>query len=465
MFVLFETPGGYGLFKVMDNSLLKDKSKLRKQFEKASSAQKALSLVDFHKFANTTEALSASTALVESKLHTSLRRFLRNQIKGKEGFTLGVSDTKLGKAISSKLNCSIAADENVQTILRGIRLHLDSFLSSQPSSSSDATTNMNMMRLGLAHSLSRYKLKFSPDKVDTMIVQAIALLDDLDKELNNYAMRCREWYGWHFPELSKLIADHQTFARVVRLMGDRFSATKVDLSSVLPEDLVEEVRNVAKVSMGTDIAEEDIQNVISLCDQVIALGEYREQLYDYLKNRMQAIAPNLTTLVGERVGARLIAKAGSLMNLAKCPASTVQILGAEKALFRALKTKHNTPKYGLIYHASLVGQASAKNKGKMSRMLSAKAVLSVRLDALGGDDAPSIAVDARAKLENRSRQMEGISLYQGSATSKGGAAFERYDSNKDCARSSARGAYSTKDDSTVAAPSRGPDHGATPGHS
>src|SRR3989338_7973776 len=291
MFVLFETPGGYGLFKVMDNSLLKDKSKLRKQFEKASSAQKALSLVDFHKFANTTEALSASTALVESKLHTSLRRFLRNQIKGKEGFTLGVSDTKLGKAISSKLNCSIAADENVQTILRGIRLHLDSFLSSQPSSSSDATTNMNMMRLGLAHSLSRYKLKFSPDKVDTMIVQAIALLDDLDKELNNYAMRCLEWYGWHFPELSKLIADHQTFARVVRLMGDRFSATKVDLSAVLPEDLVEEVRNVAKVSMGTDIAEEDIQNVISLCDQVIALGEYREQLYDYLKNRMQAIAP------------------------------------------------------------------------------------------------------------------------------------------------------------------------------
>merc|ERR1712048_1368582 len=103
------------------------------------------------------------------------------------------------------------------------------------------------------------------------------------------------------------------------------------------------------------------------------------------RNRMQAIAPNLTILVGELVGARLIAHSGSLMNLAKQPASTVQILGAEKALFRALKTKHNTPKYGLIYHASLIGQASAKNKGKISRVLAAKASLAIRVDALTDD--------------------------------------------------------------------------------
>jgi nucleolar protein 58 len=103
-----------------------------------------------------------------------------------------------------------------------------------------------------------------------------------------------------------------------------------------------------------------------LCDQVISITEYREQLFEYLKNRMQAIAPNLTILVGELVGARLIAHAGSLLNLAKYPASTVQILGAEKALFRALKTKRETPKYGLIYHASLVGQTTPKNKGKVS---------------------------------------------------------------------------------------------------
>lgn len=68
----------------------------------------------------------------------------------------------------------------------------------------------------------------------------------------------------------------------------------------------------------------------------------------FLKERMTSVAPNLTALIGEKVGAKMIAQAGSLTNLAKYPASTIQILGAEKALFRALKTKSATPKYGLL---------------------------------------------------------------------------------------------------------------------
>src|SRR6202030_1234646 len=118
-------------------------------------------------------------------------------------------------------------------------------------------------------------------------------------------------------------------------------------------------------------------NITALADQVISIGDYRAELYEYLKNRMNTIAPSLTAMVGELVGARLIAHAGSLMNLAKHPASTVQILGAEKALFRALKTKTDTPKYGLIYHASLVGQAGPKLKGKIARMVATKASISV----------------------------------------------------------------------------------------
>ena len=118
--------------------------------------------------------------------------------------------------------------------------------------------------------------------------------------------------------------------------------------------------------MGTDISDSDIAHINSLCDQVISISAYRTQLAEYLRNRMNAIAPNLTALVGDLVGARLISHAGSLLNLAKHPASTIRILGAEKALFRALKTKHDTPKYGLIYHASLIGQAPPKLKGKVS---------------------------------------------------------------------------------------------------
>ncbi|KAG5439367.1 hypothetical protein PCK2_000816 [Pneumocystis canis] len=234
------------------------------------------------------------------------------------------------------------------------------------------------MVLGLSHSLSRHRLKFSPDKVDIMIIQAIVLLDDLDKELNIYVMRIKEWYGWHFPEMSKIVVDNITYVKIIKAMGYRTMAEKTDFSEILPEDIEMSLKTAAKVSMGTEITSDDLENINLLADQILSLSEYRVQLSEYLYNRMQAIAPNLTALVGELVGARLIAHAGSLLNLAKQPASTIQILGAEKALFRALKTKHDTPKYGLIYHASLIGQASSKNKGKIARMLATKAAISLR---------------------------------------------------------------------------------------
>ncbi len=268
------------------------------------------------------------------------------------------------------------------------------------------------MELGLSHSISRYKLKFSPDKVDTMIVQAIALLDDLDKEINIYSMRVKEWYGWHFPEMAKIISENITYAKVVKAMGFRTNYNSTDFSTLLPEELEETLKAAAAVSMGTEISDSDLAHILLLTDQVISITQYRTELYEYLRNRMAAIAPNLTALVGELVGARLIAHAGSLLSLAKHPASTVQILGAEKALFRALKTKHDTPKYGLIFHASLVGQAPQKLKGKMARMVATKAALSIRLDALADADSKSsldsatIGLENRAKLETRLRLLE-----------------------------------------------------------
>jgi nucleolar protein 58 len=166
--------------------------------------------------------------------------------------------------------------------------------------------------------------------------------------------------------MGKIITENITYAKVVKAMGFRTNYNTTDFSHVLPEELEETLKSAAAVSMGTEISEQDLDHIHLLCDQVISITQYRSELYEYLRNRMAAIAPNLTALVGELVGARLIAHAGSLMSLAKHPASTVQILGAEKALFRALKTKHDTPKYGLIFHASLVGQAPQKLKGKVS---------------------------------------------------------------------------------------------------
>ena len=288
------------------------------------------------------------------------------------------------------------------------------------------------MSLGLSHSLARHKLKFSPDKIDTMIVQAIALLDDLDKELNTYAMRVKEWYGWHFPELAKILNDNIAYARLVLKMGMRSNWESSDLTEILPEEIEGAVRNAADRSMGTEISQDDLENIQALAEQVVGFAEYRQQLASYLTSRMNAIAPNLTALVGDLVGARLIAHAGSLTNLSKSPASTLQILGAEKALFRALKTKHDTPKYGLIYHASLIGQATGKNKGKMARVLAAKASLGLRVDALAEwdddateEDKAALGTEARFNLERKLAGMEGKPMKpRGVAIAPNGAAAQ-----------------------------------------
>eukprot|EP01099_Mayorella_cantabrigiensis_P002442 TRINITY_DN2068_c1_g2_i2.p1 TRINITY_DN2068_c1_g2~~TRINITY_DN2068_c1_g2_i2.p1 ORF type:complete len:420 (-),score=196.41 TRINITY_DN2068_c1_g2_i2:283-1431(-) len=202
--------------------------------------------------------------------------------------------------------------------------------------------------------------------------------------------------------------------------------------------------------MGTEISTEDIESIKELCDQVIQLNEYREQLFEYLKNRMNAIAPNLTILIGELIGARLIAHAGSLLGLAKQPASTIQILGAEKALFRALKTRHSTPKYGLIYHASLIGQSAPKNKGKISRLLASKAALLARVDALNDAKEPSteIGIANREKVEVRLRQLEGKATHVPGQQKK----IEVYDPKRSISDPSflrKTPAYNTQADSTL----------------
>ncbi|KAM7365483.1 hypothetical protein PAMP_016404 [Pampus punctatissimus] len=420
MLVLFETAAGYAIFKVLDESKLQQVDSLYKEFETPEKANKIVKLKHFEKFQDTTEALAAATALVEGKIGKSLKKVLKKVVAKEAHEQLAISDAKLGGIIKEKLDLSCVHSPAVAELMRCIRSQMEGLISGL------APKEISAMSLGLAHSLSRYKLKFSPDKVDTMIVQAICLLDDLDKELNNYIMRCREWYGWHFPELGKVITDNLAYCKSVRKIGDRTNVSSTDLSDILPEEIEAEVKLAAEISMGTEVSEQDIGNIRHLCDQVIEISEYRAQLYDYLKNRMMAIAPNLTVMVGELVGARLISHAGSLLNLAKHPASTVQILGAEKALFRALKTRKDTPKYGLIYHASLVGQTTAKNKGKISRMLAAKAALAIRYDALGEDTNAEMGVENRAKLEARLRQLEEKGIRRISGTGKAMAKADKY---------------------------------------
>jgi len=394
MLILFETPAGFALFQVEDG-ILQKVDKIYSKFQDISTAKQLVTLKNFSKFEDTTEALVSTTALLKGKMGSSLKNFLNESIVQQNiQEKLGVIDKALAKSIKKKLGIECVSDSSVFELFRCIRFQLNDLISPETID----PKIMEAMSLALAHSLGRYKIKFSPDKVDVMIIQAISLLDDLDKEINIYAMRVKEWYGWHFPELTRIVGDNMLYARLVKLLGSRSNIEKVDLTQILDEETAAAVGRAATMSMGSEISDEDISYVQELCDQVLESNEHREQLSDYIKHRMRAIAPNLTILVGEILGAKLISRAGSLLNLSKHPASTVQIIGAEKALFRALKAKKNTPKYGILYHASLVGQATPKNKGKISRVLANKCVLSARVDALGDEKTRSIGVENLKKF-------------------------------------------------------------------
>ena len=182
------------------------------------------------------------------------------------------------------------------------------------------------------------KTQFNPARSDNMIIQSIALLDQMDKDLNTFAMRVREWYSWHFPELKQHVKDNYMFARCAALIQDKktlFEEGCEDKIAKLTEitgddDIAKAVVQAAKTSMGMDCSPVDMVNIINFTQRMVKLAEYRKQLQAYLQDKMNIVAPNLSTLIGDTVAARLISKAGSLTSLAKAPASTVQILGAEK---------------------------------------------------------------------------------------------------------------------------------------
>ena len=245
--------------------------------------------------------------------------------------------------------------------------------------------DVSKAQLGLGHSYSRSKVQFNVNRVDNMIIQSISLLDQLDKDINTFAMRVREWYSWHFPELIKIVPDNTEYAKVVHFIKNKNSLSDESveaLEAILDHD-EQKARNIvqaSKTSMGMDISDFDLANIETFAQRVVDLANYRKHLQTYLSNKLKVIAPNLSALLGDAVAARLISHSGSLTNFAKSPASTIQILGAEKALFRALKTRGKTPKYGLLFHSSFIGRASTKNKGRISRYLANKSAIAARLD-------------------------------------------------------------------------------------
>jgi nucleolar protein 56 len=407
LFLLYESASGYALFEnVKSEEIGTSLPEVQNALLDLGLFSKIVKLKAFLPFTSAENALSNINAISEAELTKTLADFLEMNVaskKKKEGSSksvaVGVVEPRLGNVISEQLGIKCKSNEIILELLRGVRLHFERFIKVlKPGDLAQA-------QLGLSHSYSRSKVKFNVHKVDNMIVQSICLLDQLDKDLNTFSMRVREWYSWHFPELVKIVNDNGLFCQLVQLIKDRNSLTDASLPSI--EAIVDDpeiaarVIDAAKKSMGSDISPIDMLNIEHFATRVVELTKYRKSLHEYLTNKMNLCAPNLSALIGEQVGARLISHAGSLTNLAKYPASTVQILGAEKALFRALKTKGNTPKYGLIFHSSFIGRAKPKNKGRISRYLANKASLASRIDCFSDQDSNVYGIKLRAQVEER----------------------------------------------------------------
>jgi nucleolar protein 56 len=232
---------------------------------------------------------------------------------------------------------------------------------------------------------TKMRVKRAVEKRDLVVAQVIQTIDDLDKTLNLFMSRVREWYGLHFPELDRLVEKHETYARLVANLGGRENFTLENLEKEgLPRAKAERIAEAAGVSMGAELDEGDIDQIQTICKNTLNLYDVRQKLEGYLDSVMGDVAPNIRALAGSLLGARLIALAGGLNNMAKMPASTTQVLGAEKALFRALKTGTRPPKHGIIFQHPLIHEAKRWQRGKVARALAGKLAIAARTDAFSG---------------------------------------------------------------------------------
>ncbi|MEM3670768.1 MAG: C/D box methylation guide ribonucleoprotein complex aNOP56 subunit [Thermoprotei archaeon] len=239
---------------------------------------------------------------------------------------------------------------------------------------------------------------------DRIVAQAVNAVDEFDKTLNIFASRIREWYGLHFPELGEIVEDNASYLRLVSSLGLRQNFTEEAVRSLdFPRETCDKIAVAARESTGGELSEEDFEPIRVMSHAVYQLYSLRNHLTGYIETLMKEVAPNLTGLAGPVLGARLIASAGDLERLAKFPSSTVQVLGAEKALFRAIRKGAKPPKHGVIFQDPLIHTAPRWQRGKIARAYAGKLSIASRIDFYGGRD---VSGELKAQLESRVNEVK-----------------------------------------------------------
>merc|ERR1712000_18660 len=406
-YALFEAPVGYALFKVVkqaDVVALKTKEG-QETANDLSKFGKMIKLQSFSPFRGQAEALDNINEISEGQMPNYLKEVLEINLpkaSKKSTITLGCSEKILAGAIKSTfdgVNCLTAdTSDIVAELLRGIRVHAEKLIDGLNPG------DIEQAGRGLGHAYSRGRIMFDPKRSDRSIIEAIKVVDMEDKSNNTHYMRLREWYGWHFPELSKIEPDNYTYGQLVKVIGDKSTLNDDrlhEIAAIVSEDgeKAQAIIDAAKVSMGMAVSLDCLKTMAGLPVNKAYLT--RKQTAANLEKNLNTVAPNLQMLVGTMVAARLIEAAQGLGNLAKMPASTLQILGAEKALFRALKAKSNTPKYGLIFHSTFIGRASTRDKGRISRYLANKCSIACRIDFFADEPSTKWGKALKQQIEDR----------------------------------------------------------------
>jgi nucleolar protein 56 len=340
------------------------------------------------KFSNPVDAFSMLQA---NKLPDEINS-IENELKRFERIV--VNDNNLHSMLK---NLGLVADMMPAEKQQEIRKNAASFAVRCGLSADEGTAIQELRDFAIGVSSSR--VKEASGKLDLHVTQAINALDELDKTINVLAARMREWYGLHFPELDHLVQSLTAYARIVSSAGTRYRITNQILQDAgIQEKKSEIILGGVNRSRGGDITEDNLKMVRELADQVIEQSELRDELANNIETTMDVVAPNVKELLTASVGARVLAKAGSLQRLATLPASTIQILGAEKALFRSLKTGANPPKHGMLFQHPLIHAAPKWQRGKIARAVAAKVAIAARIDAYRHAEKDPIIAD---KLKKR----------------------------------------------------------------
>ncbi len=337
--------------------------------------------------------------LEEGRLPEELHGFIRENASGA---TIVVEDEDLARDIAAKLGMEVQV-RGAHPVFRGFRASLLEVVKEQLGlEKTEYYTRLRAVALALA----RKKVRKAAEKRDLFIAQAINALDDINKTINLFASRVREWYSLHFPELNDIVEDHEDYLKIVTYVGARDNMDEEKLREIgLDEETIRRILSAAKESMGADITDFDVEAIRQVSRIGLQLYEARRNLEKYIDEAMLEVAPNVRGLVGPLLGARLIALAGGIKKLAMLPASTIQVLGAEKALFRFLRYGSRPPKHGVIFQYPAIYRSPKWQRGKIARALAAKLAIAARIDAFSGEYKADVL---KEELEKRIEEIKKI---------------------------------------------------------